>query len=137
MTAAFTFPGQGSQAVGMGKALAEAFPVARSVFDEVDAGIGGEAGAAVGRALAQLGANHQVLCVTHLAQVAACADAQLSVSKVESKGRTTATASLLLDDARVGEISRMLAGVGSSDHARGHAQELLQKSARRLTRKRA
>jgi DNA repair protein RecN (Recombination protein N) len=95
------------------------------VFDEVDAGIGGEAGAAVGRALASLGANHQVLCVTHLAQVAACADAQLFVSKQEAKGRTTTSVELLLGDARVNEISRMLAGVGESDHARRHAEELL------------
>jgi DNA repair protein RecN (Recombination protein N) len=95
------------------------------IFDEVDAGIGGEAGAAVGRALAQLGGHHQVLCVTHLAQVAACADAQLAVTKRETKGRTTTRVELLLDDARVAEISRMLAGVGESDHARRHAEELL------------
>jgi DNA repair protein RecN (Recombination protein N) len=95
------------------------------VFDEVDAGIGGEAGTAVGRALATLGGGHQVLCVTHLAQVAAFADAQVAVSKTETKGRTVARAELLLDDARVGEISRMLAGVGESAHARSHAGELL------------
>jgi DNA repair protein RecN (Recombination protein N) len=95
------------------------------VFDEVDAGIGGEAGAAVGHALAQLGRDHQVLCVTHLAQVAAYADAQLAVTKQETKGRTTTAVELLLDDARVSEISRMLAGVGESDHARKHARELL------------
>jgi DNA repair protein RecN (Recombination protein N) len=95
------------------------------VFDEVDAGIGGEAGTAVGRALATLGGGHQVLCVTHLAQVAAFADAQVAVSKTETKGRTVARAELLLDEARVGEISRMLAGVGESSHARRHAGELL------------
>jgi DNA repair protein RecN (Recombination protein N) len=95
------------------------------VFDEVDAGIGGEAGTAVGRALATLGGRHQVLCVTHLPQVAAFADAQVAVSKVETGGRTIASAELLLDDARVGELSRMLAGVGESSHARSHAQELL------------
>ena len=95
------------------------------VFDEVDAGIGGEAGTAVGRALATLGGRHQVLCVTHLAQVAAFADAQVAVSKAEVNGRTVAQADLLLDDARVGEISRMLAGVGESSHARRHAGELL------------
>src|SRR5207244_12122248 len=78
------------------------------VFDEVDAGIGGEAGTAVGRALASLGSHHQVLCVTHLAQVAAYADAHVRVTKSESDGRTVADASLLLDDARVTEVSRML-----------------------------
>ncbi len=95
------------------------------VFDEVDAGIGGEAGTAVGRALATLGGQHQVLCVTHLPQVAAFADAQVAVSKAEVGKRTVANAELVLDDARVGEVSRMLAGVGESSHARSHAQELL------------
>ena len=95
------------------------------VFDEVDAGIGGEAGHAVGGALAGLGANHQVLCVTHLAQVAAHADAQVHVTKIVDGDRTVATASLLLDDARISELSRMLGGVGDSEHARRHAEELL------------
>ena len=95
------------------------------VFDEVDAGIGGAAGTAVGRALAMLGGDHQVLCVTHLAQVAAFADAHVAVAKAGDSGRTVASAALLLDDARVGELSRMLAGVGESAHARRHAAELL------------
>jgi DNA repair protein RecN (Recombination protein N) len=95
------------------------------VFDEVDAGIGGEAGTAVGHALATLGGQHQVLCVTHLPQVAAFADAHVAVAKGDAGGRTIATAELLLDDARVGELSRMLAGVGGSAHARRHAEELL------------
>ena len=103
--------------------LSEAPPTL--VFDEVDAGLGGEAGVAVGRALAQLGGKHQVLCVTHLAQVGAFADAQLSVRKEERGGRTHARVELLLDEARVGELSRMLAGVGESAHAREHARELL------------
>ncbi len=106
--------------------LSEAPPTL--VFDEVDAGVGGEAGAAVGRALATLGGRHQVLCVTHLAQVAAFAHAHVSVTKVETRGRTVAHAEVLLDDARVNEISRMLAGVEQSAHARRHARELLQKS---------
>jgi DNA repair protein RecN (Recombination protein N) len=106
--------------------LSEAPPTL--VFDEVDAGIGGEAGAAVGRALATLGGHHQVLCVTHLPQVAAFADAHVLFAKDEVHGRTIAGASLLLDEARVNEISRMLAGVGGSDHARGHARELVERS---------
>jgi DNA repair protein RecN (Recombination protein N) len=106
--------------------LSEAPPTL--VFDEVDAGIGGEAGAAVGRALATLGGHHQVLCVTHLPQVAAFADAHVLVAKEEVRGRTVASASLLIDDARVNEISRMLAGVGGSDHARRHARELVERS---------
>lgn len=108
------------------------------VFDEVDAGIGGEAGIAVGRLLATLGVRHQVLCVTHLAQVAAFADAQVVVEKTvvpkstnrtSGSERTVATATIVEGDARVVELSRMLAGVGDSSHARRHAAELLETAA--------
>jgi DNA repair protein RecN (Recombination protein N) len=115
--------------------LSEAPPTL--VFDEVDAGIGGEAGVAVGRALATLGGKHQVLCVTHLAQVAAFADAHVSVTKAEARGRTIALAELVLDDARVAEVSRMLAGVGDSSHANEHARELLARAADTRTKVRA
>jgi DNA repair protein RecN (Recombination protein N) len=98
------------------------------VFDEVDAGIGGEAGAAVGRALAELGKDAQVLCVTHLAQVAACARTQVVVRKGDRDGRTVARAEIVGGEQRVTELSRMLAGVESSDHARRHAEELLARS---------
>ncbi len=103
--------------------LSEAPPTL--VFDEVDVGIGGEAGAAVGRLMADLGPRHQVLCVTHLAQVAAFADVQVVVEKREQRGRTVATARSVGGDERLGELSRMLAGVGESEHARSHAAELL------------
>src|SRR5262245_64623657 len=82
--------------------LSEAPPTL--VFDEVDAGIGGEAGVAVGRSLASLGGKHQVVCVTHLAQVAAFADAHVSVTKVEERRRTIAHADLILDETRVAEL---------------------------------
>jgi DNA repair protein RecN (Recombination protein N) len=95
------------------------------VFDEVDAGIGGEAGAAVGRELAALSESAQVLCITHLAQVAACASAQIVVRKAEQSGRTTASAHPVAGEDRVAELSRMLAGVEDSAHARRHAEELL------------
>jgi DNA repair protein RecN (Recombination protein N) len=111
--------------------LSEAPPTL--VFDEVDAGIGGEAGIAVGRLLATLGARHQVLCVTHLAQVAAFADVQVVVEKaVVGSGkseRTVASAATVDGDARIAELSRMLAGVGDSSHARRHAAELLESAA--------
>lgn len=99
------------------------------VFDEVDAGIGGEAGTAVGRLLADLADRHQVLCVTHLAQVAAYARTQVGVEKLEDGGRTVARAEVVAGEARVGELSRMLAGLGESDHARRHAAELLERAA--------
>ena len=95
------------------------------VFDEVDAGIGGEAGLAVGRELADLGSGGQVLCVTHLAQVAAFADHQIVVTKHSVAKRTVATAEVVSGEARINELSRMLAGVGSSEHARRHAEELI------------
>jgi DNA repair protein RecN (Recombination protein N) len=98
------------------------------VFDEVDAGIGGEAGSAVGRLLGDLGRRHQVLCVTHLAQVAAHADAQIVVEKQEERGRTVATVTPVAGEARVAELSRMLAGMVDSAHARSHAAELLQRA---------
>jgi DNA repair protein RecN (Recombination protein N) len=104
--------------------LSEAPPTL--VFDEIDAGIGGEAGAAVGRLLADLAGRHQVLVVTHLAQVAAFADAQVVVEKREQGKRTVASAQTVAGEDRVRELSRMLAGVGESAHARSHAAELLE-----------
>ena len=80
------------------------------VFDEVDAGVGGEAAQAVGRALAEVAAGHQVLVVTHLAQVAACAQQQLGVRKDVTEGRTVAQAAALEGDDRVVELARMLSG---------------------------
>ncbi len=95
------------------------------VFDEVDAGVGGQAALAVGAALATLAADHQVLVVTHLPQVAAFADHQVAVTKVERDGRTVADVQTLEQGDRVVELSRMLSGQPSSATARDHAAELL------------
>ena len=95
------------------------------LFDEVDAGVGGEAALAVGRALARLGQRHQVLVVTHLAQVAASAGHQLVVDKQESDGRSVAEARPVEGEARVVELARMLSGMSASGSARRHAEELL------------
>jgi DNA repair protein RecN (Recombination protein N) len=95
------------------------------LFDEVDAGVGGEAALAVGRALARLGQRHQVLVVTHLAQVAASAGHQLVVDKQESGGRSVAEARPVDGEARVVELARMLSGMSASGSARRHAEELL------------
>ena len=104
--------------------LSEAPPTL--VFDEVDAGIGGEAALAVGRALHTLAAaGHQVLVVTHLAQVAAFADAQVAVTKEERNGRTVAAARVVEAEDRLVELSRMLSGRPDSPTARRHAEELL------------
>jgi DNA repair protein RecN (Recombination protein N) len=103
------------------------------VFDEVDAGVGGEAALAVGRALSAIGRDHQVLVVTHLAQVAAFADEQVLVSKAESGGRTLATARPVSGSDRIVELSRMLSGHPDSAAARRHAKELLALGARSVT----
>jgi DNA repair protein RecN (Recombination protein N) len=110
--------------------LADADPVPTMVFDEVDAGVGGRAAVEIGRRLARLARSHQVVVVTHLAQVAAYADRHLVVDKTTP---TTGTATGLsrsgvreLDEgARVGELARMLAGLGDTDTGRAHAEELL------------
>ena len=96
------------------------------VFDEVDAGIGGSAAIAVGQALAKLGQQHQVLVVTHLAQVAACASAQIVVSKAVQGEATFASAAAVSGEQRVDEIARMLSGLSDSKSGREHALELLQ-----------
>jgi DNA repair protein RecN (Recombination protein N) len=100
------------------------------VFDEVDAGVGGEAALAVGRSLAAVAEDHQVLVVTHLPQVAAFAHEQVAVSKEERGGRTTAAARPVRDKERVIELSRMLSGQPDSDAAREHAEQLLAAAAR-------
>lgn len=105
------------------------------IFDEVDAGIGGEAAVAVGRALSTLAgtAGTQVLVVTHLPQVAAFADHQVSVSKQQRKTSTIANIAVLDLTEREVELARMLSGRPDSDSGRAHARELLQqrhKSAR-------
>ena len=95
------------------------------VFDEVDAGVGGAAALALGEALHAVASDRQVLVVTHLAQVASRADAQISVVKRESRGRTVTVASTVSGEERVTELSRMLSGHAGSDTARAHARELL------------
>ena len=99
------------------------------IFDEVDAGIGGGIAEIVGRELAALGKRAQVLCVTHLAQVAAQAAHHLRVSKIAGSGTTRTEINLLTDDARTQEIARMLGGVSITEKAREHAAEMLRKPA--------
>jgi DNA repair protein RecN (Recombination protein N) len=101
------------------------------VFDEVDAGVGGAAAVAVGRSLAALGDRHQVLVVTHLAQVAAMATTQVVVSKRVDAGVTVAEARAVSGDDRVDEIARMLSGDVVVESARQHAADLLVQAAAR------
>jgi DNA repair protein RecN (Recombination protein N) len=108
--------------------LSEAPPVL--VFDEVDAGIGGQAGFAVGQALSHLGDRHQVLVVTHLPQVAAFADAHLAVVKRQGVDETVSEVRLLDAEGQQVELARMLSGQPNSVTARQHARELIDEAAR-------
>jgi DNA repair protein RecN (Recombination protein N) len=100
------------------------------VFDEVDAGVGGEAALALARALKEVAGTRQVLVVTHLAQVAAFADHQVAIRKRTKGGRTVTEATPLSTEQRVVELSRMLSGHPDSPTARAHAEELLTLGAR-------
>ncbi|HEY5638391.1 MAG TPA: DNA repair protein RecN [Burkholderiales bacterium] len=102
-------------------------PAATLVFDEVDSGIGGGVAQTVGEALRALGGNRQVLCVTHLPQVAAQGDAQWSVRRSNARGGPKIQVILLDADARVDELARMLGGTEITAISRRHAAELLQK----------
>ena len=133
-------PGAGETALPLGKgasggersrialalrlALADADATEVLVFDEVDAGIGGATADEVGRKLAGLAQGRQVICVTHLPQLAAYADAHFCVEKRSEGDRIVADVTALDDATRVLELSRMLSGTGS-DIAIGHAEELL------------
>jgi len=103
----------------------QANPAGTLIFDEVDVGIGGRVAEIVGRMLRELGKSRQVLCVTHLPQVAAQADWQWSIAKETRKGATTSTVSVLDREARIGEIARMLGGEKITETTRRHAAEML------------
>jgi DNA repair protein RecN (Recombination protein N) len=100
-------------------------PVPTYLFDEVDAGVGGKAAVEVGRRLARLARTAQVIVVTHLPQVAAFADRQLLVEKTNDGSVTRSGVTVLEGEARVKELSRMLAGLEDSELGRAHAEELL------------
>jgi DNA repair protein RecN (Recombination protein N) len=95
------------------------------IFDEVDAGIGGRAAEIVGRMLKRLGTRHQVMCVTHLPQVAASADHQWLVNKTAANGKVLSNVTVLNEAQRVEEIARMLGGVKITETTRRHAAEML------------
>jgi DNA repair protein RecN (Recombination protein N) len=107
--------------------LAESDHVSTLIFDEVDAGIGGEVALAVGERLASLSRHKQVLCITHLATIAVRADNHLRIEKVTQAGRTLTRVEKVTAAARQEEIARMLAGDRKGDLALQHAGELLAK----------
>ncbi|MBU0623018.1 MAG: DNA repair protein RecN [Gammaproteobacteria bacterium] len=106
-------------------AASRAATVPTLIFDEVDSGIGGRVAEIVGSLLKQLGKRHQVMCVTHLPQVAAQADAQWQVSKAAHAGKTLSSIRVLAEAERIEEIARMLGGVKITETTRKHAAELL------------
>ena len=111
--------------------MAECFGVSPiTVFDEIDAGVGGAVADAVGARLRRLAKAHQMLCVTHLPQVAAYADRHFSVRKRVASGRTHAGIASLSSTERVEELARMLGGKRPTPASRRHASELLHAAAR-------
>ncbi|HIQ37783.1 MAG TPA: DNA repair protein RecN [Desulfocapsa sulfexigens] len=107
--------------------LAKKDMVETVIFDEVDAGIGGEAAEAVARKIQELSTHHQVFCITHLPQIAARGNTHFLVEKGVEGGRTQSGINLLAPNQRVDEVSRMLAGESVSDQTRAWAKELLEK----------
>jgi DNA repair protein RecN (Recombination protein N) len=99
------------------------------IFDEVDAGVGGAVAEMVGRQLKALAASRQVLCVTHLAQVAAQADRQLRVSKRTTRDAIRTTVQSLNAVERIDEVARMLGGAEITARTRAHAREMLESAA--------
>jgi DNA repair protein RecN (Recombination protein N) len=95
------------------------------IFDEIDAGIGGRAAEAVGKKLKNLSRNNQVLCVTHLPQIATFADHHYLIEKKDSGGRTRASVRLITGDERTEEVARMLSGAKLTETSRKHAEQMI------------
>jgi len=115
-------------ALAIKQILAEADHTPTLVFDEIDSGIGGRSAEPVGRSLWELARSHQVLCVTHLGQIAAYADAQFRIEKHQRAGRTVTEVHRLGPDERVEELAQMLAGAEGGAGARASAEELLERA---------
>lgn len=105
--------------------LCEASCIPTLIFDEVDSGIGGGIAEVVGKKLRWLGENRQILCVTHLPQVASQAHQHLRVEKTRSIDDTTTSVIALNEDERLEEIARMLGGLTITDQTRAHASEMI------------
>lgn len=115
--------------LAMKSALAEADNIPVLIFDEIDIGVGGRSGEVIGMKLWKLSREHQVICVTHLPQIAAFADSQFNVSKESSGERTVSTIKSLDGDARLQELAVMLGGSQYTSSALDAARELLEKAA--------
>ena len=110
-------------------ALMTTDPVSTYIFDEVDTGIGGTVADAVGEKIKKVSRSKQVLCITHLPQIAAYGDRHLQVTKVQSEARTTTTLNLLDQESRIMEIARMLGGRTTTPTTLAHAREMIRSRA--------
>ena len=115
-------------ALAIKQVLAAADRTPTLVFDEIDSGIGGRSAEPVGRSLWELARTHQVLCVTHLGQIAAYADAQFRIEKHSRDDRTVTEVRRLSREERVEELAAMLAGAEGGSGARASAEELLERA---------
>ena len=111
--------------LGLKNVLSGTGSVGTVVFDEVDSGIGGATAEIVGRKLKDVSANHQVVCITHLPQIACFGDTHYRVAKKVTGGRTATTVEMLTDAQKIEEISRMLGGVDLTQTTRDHAREMI------------
>ena len=111
--------------LGLKNVLSGTGSVGTVVFDEVDSGIGGATAEIVGRKLKDVSANHQVVCITHLPQIACFGDSHYRVAKKVTGGRTATTVEMLTDEQKIEEISRMLGGVDLTQTTREHAREMI------------
>jgi DNA repair protein RecN (Recombination protein N) len=107
--------------------LSEADAVPVLVFDEIDAGIGGRIAEAVGVKLKEISSARQVLCITHLPQIASLAKSHFLVSKEEQKGRTITSVNVLSEKERIEEIARMLGGSKITETTLKHAREMIER----------
>ncbi len=120
--------------LGIKVALIDSDPVDTYVFDEIDTGIGGAIAEVVGRRLSQLARERQVVCVTHLPQIASFGDAHYRVSKHVNDGRTVSAIERLDEQERADEVARMLGGVTLTDATRAHAHDMLRNARETWTR---
>lgn len=111
--------------------LSDADDISTLIFDEVDAGIGGKTAFSVGQKLAHLAQKHQVVCITHLPQIASFADRHFSITKKQESGKTITSVKILDDESRLNEIARMLSGEALSEVSKKYAAETI-KNAQKL-----
>ena len=108
--------------------LAESDTIPTLIFDEIDTGVGGEVAVSLGVHLKNLAKNRQILCITHLASIAVCADNQLKIAKSVSEGLTHTDVNPVEGEDRVTEIARMLSGDSYSQESLDHARSMLRSS---------